>query len=208
MQGRRNPFVAREGLPWLALALLAMGLTLRYAGLVWVPIPAAILAWLLFVFRDPRRRIPAAPLGIVSPVDGVVTSVGLTDRSELGTEAHRVVIRIDSFGTYTARCPVEGKVMDFRGEGTNETVRKFASGLWVKTDEGDDVVLKFRGYRFGLPPRAFAGFGERIGQGQRCAYLRMTRFAEVQFPIHGRALVEEGQEVLAGADLLGKLPHP
>lgn len=200
--------MAREGIPWLLLTALAAGLTGRYVGLLWLPLPAALFVWLILIFRDPRRRIPAAPLGIVSPVDGVVTSVGLTAESELGTEAHRVVIRVDSFGTYTARCPAEGKVMDFRGEGRNEIVRRFAAGLWVQTDEGDDVVLQFRGHRFGLPPRAFAGFGERIGQGQRCAYLRMTQYAEVQFPINGRVLVEEGQQVLAGADLLGKLPHP
>jgi len=187
---------------------LAAGLTARYVGLEWLPLPVALFIWLFLVFRDPNRPIPAAPLGIVSPVDGVVTTVGLTDSGELGTEAHRVVIRVDSLGTYSARCPTEGKVMDFRGEGRNEIVRRFATGLWVQTDEGDDVVLQFRGHRLGLPPRAFAGFGERIGQGQRCAYLRMTRYAEVQFPINGRVLVEEGQQVLAGADLLGKLPHP
>ena len=96
--------------------------------------------------------------------------------------------------------------MDFRGDSEKEAVRKLSSGLWVQTDEGDDVVLQFKGHRFGLAPLAFLRFGERIGQGQRCAYLRLTRSAEVQFPIHGRVLVEPGQRVVAGCDVLGKLP--
>ncbi len=97
--------------------------------------------------------------------------------------------------------------MDFRGAGDQESVHRLSNGLWVRTDEGDDVVLQFQGYRFGLAPMAFLRFGERVGQGQRCAYLRLTRYAEVQFPINSRIQVEVGQRVVAGCDVLGKLPH-
>ena len=206
MQGQRNPFVAREGIVLLLLVALAGGITWHYLGLAYALIPALVFAWLFLIFRDPRRSVAAVPLGIVSPVDGTVTDVELTDSSLLGGEAHRVVIRVDSLGTYTARCPVEGKIMDFRGNGNSESVRRFSSGLWVQTDEGEDVVLQFNGHRLGLPPVAFMRYGERVGQGQRCAYLRLTRQAEIQFPINGRVLVEPGQRITAGADLLGKLP--
>lgn len=207
MKGPRNPFVAREGIAWLILALASVALVWHFFQF-FAAIPLLIFAWLFLIFRDPVRRIPASPLGVVSPVDGTVVHVSLTDKSVLGGEAHKVVIAVDSFGTYTARCPVEGKVMDFRGEGNGEQVRRFSNGLWVRTDEGDDVVLQFQGHRFGLAPRAFMGYGERVGQGQRCAYLRLTRLAEVQFPINGRVMVEPGQTVTAGTDVLGKLPPP
>jgi phosphatidylserine decarboxylase len=206
MKGKRNPFVAREGLPWLILVVAIFGFMLEYAAPVYLIIPVVVFIWLFAIFRDPRRSIPAIPLGLVSPVDGTVIEVGLTDNSVLGGEAHRIVIEIDSLGTYTARCPVEGKIMDFRGDGELESVRKLSGGLWIQTDEGDDVVLQFKLHRFGLAPLAFLRFGERIGQGQRCAYLRLTKVAELQFPIHGRMLVEPGQRVLAGCDVLGKLP--
>jgi phosphatidylserine decarboxylase len=81
-------------------------------------------------------------------------------------------------------------------------------GLWIQTDEGDDVLLRFHGHRFGLVPRAFSRYGERVGQGQRCAYLRLTRFAEVYLPINSRVRVISGQRVIAGTDILGTLPHP
>lgn len=97
--------------------------------------------------------------------------------------------------------------MDFRGELLRDKVPAEANGLWLRTDENDDVVLQFHGYRFGLAPQAFLGYGERVGQGQRCAYLRLARFAEVQLPINGRVLVTVGQQVVAGSDLLAKLPH-
>ena len=80
--------------------------------------------------------------------------------------------------------------------------------LWIRTDEGEDVVLQFSGHRFGLAPRTFYQFGERVGQGQRFAYLRVTRFAELHLSITSQVLVSPGQSVVAGIDLLGKLPHP
>jgi phosphatidylserine decarboxylase len=70
------------------------------------------------------------------------------------------------------------------------------------------VVLQFDGYRLGLAPRSFVRFGERVGQGQRCAYLRLVRYAEVHLPIRSKVLVEPGQLLLAGSDLIGKVPHP
>lgn len=208
MKGRRNPFVAREGIPLLLAALLATGITWELVSVTWALLPGVIFLWLILVFRDPRRRIPAIPLGVVSPVDGVVTEVGVTDKSVLNGEANRIVIAVDSLGTYTARCPVEGKIMDFHTDPGNGSLNIDTSGLWVRTDENDDVVLQFHGHRFGLAPRAILRYGERVGQGQRCAYLRFTRYAEVQFPINGRPLVAAGDRVVAGTGTLAKLlPH-
>jgi phosphatidylserine decarboxylase len=208
LKGRRNPFVAREGIPFLLGALIAIIATWQLAGWIYSIVPALMLAWFVLIFRDPRRVIPAVPLGVVSPVDGTVVEVSLTDKGALNGDAHKIFIRVNSLGTYTSRCPVEGKIMDFRGAIADSAEAGAMSGLWVRTDEGDDVVLQFHGHRFGLAPLAFLGYGERVGQGQRCAYLRLTRLAEVQLPINGRLLVKEGQQVSAGVDVLAKLPHP
>jgi phosphatidylserine decarboxylase len=208
LKGRRNPFVAREGIPFLVGALITIIVTWQFAGWAWSTVSGLVFVWLILVFRDPRRDIPAVPLGVVSPVDGTVVEVSLTDKGALNGDAHKVFIRVNSLGTYTARCPVEGKIMDFRGAISDSAEAGAKSGLWVRTDEGDDVVLQFHGHRFGLAPLAFLGYGERVGQGQRCAYLRLARLAEVQLPINGRLLVKEGQQVSAGVDVLAKLPHP
>lgn len=197
MHGRRNPFVAQEGLPFLAVALAMVVLLIRYYEPWIAVVPAAAFFLLFFLFRDPHRVVPSVALGVVSPVDGEVVETGRIDKGDIGVEVLRVIIRIDSLGSYTARCPAEGKIMDL---GKN--------ALWVQTDEGDDVVLKFHGYRFGLPPKSFARMGERLGQGQRCAYLRLARLAEVQWPVTGNIQVECGQKVTAGADVIGSVPNP
>jgi phosphatidylserine decarboxylase len=190
--------------------LLAAGLGTWFAsyyfGAVAGVAPAALFVLFYMVFRDPRRIIPAVPLGVVSPVDGRVSAVDLVDRGVLQGEAHRIFIEIDALGTYTARCPVEGNIKDLNTLASDTVVDYRTNALWVQTDEGDNVVLQFRGYRFGLGPASFVRYGERLGQGQRCAYLRLTSVAEVHLPIESKVLVEPGQRVTAGLDLIGKLP--
>ena len=207
MEGRRNPFVAREGIPFLIIAAGAFFAALHFFNIGLAAAAAALFFVLFLVFRDPHRVIPASPLGVVSPVDGRVVSIDLADRGVLHGEAHRVTIRIDSLGTYTARSPVEGQIKDLRSVATERVGEYRTNALWVQTDEGDDVVVEFRGYRLGLPPKSFIGFGQRVGQGQRCAYLRLTRFAELHLPIETKILVKTGQVLVAGQDLIGKLTH-
>lgn len=205
MEGRRNPFVAREGIPFLLVTGAVFVGAVRYMEWV-IALPAGLLfvaLWLLF--RDPRRSIPAAPTGVVSPVDGTVVAVDKVHAGVAQGEAHRIRIDIDSFGTYTARSPVEGKILDLRSLAEDSNTDYETNALWVQTDEGDDVVLQFFGYRLGLAPRAIVRFGERVGQGKRCAFLRLARSAEVHLPITSTVLVSPGDNVVAGTDLIGKL---
>ena len=97
--------------------------------------------------------------------------------------------------------------MDLRSVAEDQAVDYETNALWVRTDEDDDVVLQFMDYRLGLAPRAIVQFGERVGQGKRCAFLRLTRYAEVHLPISTSVLVEPGQTVVAGSDLIAKLLH-
>ena len=103
MQGRRNPFIAREGIPFVILAAILLGLAIRYLDVTYAVVAAAILVVTFLVFRDPPRMIPASPLGVVSPVDGTIAAVDLVDRGVLQGKAHRVRVRIDSFGTWCVR---------------------------------------------------------------------------------------------------------
>lgn len=190
------------------LLVVAVGIVLiRYANPWWAVLPAILLVFMYLLFRDPLRTGPSVALGVISPADGEVVSVEQTNRCVVQGEAHLVRIRVDALGTYTARSPVEGKVMNLHSRAEGIGPECPANALWVQTDEGDSVVLQFSGYRFGIAPRSFIRFGERIGQGHRCAYMRLTKFADVYMPINGKVVVEPGQRVVAGTDLIGTVPR-
>ncbi len=207
LQGRRNPYVAREGIPFILAALGLAWLSWWYLPAAFVAIPLAATLVLYLVFRDPLRSIPSAALGVVSPVDGVVTEIEALESGAPQGAAHRIAIAVDALGTYTARSPAEGTVCDL-GRAEPDAAERFAKKcLWTRTDEGDDVVMAFRGYRLGLPPKAFVRYGERLGQGERCAYLRLVRFVDVYLPIDGKVAVEVGDRVVGGSELIGSVPH-
>ena len=65
MKGKRNPFVAREGITWLLLVAIGAGVVWQYASPGYLLIPSVLFVYLFMVFRDPRRDIPAVPLGLV-----------------------------------------------------------------------------------------------------------------------------------------------
>lgn len=207
MVGRRNPFVAREGIPFLLASLILIWAAWRYLPDAWMALPIALTVVLFLVFRDPVRSIPPSALGVVSPVDGKVVEVETVEGGTLLGKAHRIVIEVDALGTYTARSPVEGTVRNLSSAAGGRPVDYATNALWIRTDEGDDVVMGFRGHRFGLPPRALIRYGERLGQGQRCAYLRLVRFVELHVPFEGKVRAEAGQAVVAGSDLVGSVPH-
>jgi phosphatidylserine decarboxylase len=208
VSGSSNPFVAKEGIPFLALALVLVALALRYADPFVAVVPLIGFIFLVLLFRDPHRDVPPVALGIVSPVDGEVVVVDSTKQCVVQGEAYRIRIRINAFGTYTARSPVEGRVMDLRSKADGVSAECPANALWVETDEGNSVVLQFHEYRLGFAPQAFVGLGERLGQGQRCANVRLAQFAEVYLPIDGKVKVDVGQVVRAGETLIGAVPHP
>ncbi len=191
--------------------LLAAALTiylLRYHAVWLALIPAIGFVLLYLLFRDPRREVPSVALGIVSPVDGEVVEVQSTDRCVVQGEAYRIRIRINPLGTYTARSPIEGRVMDLQSRADDIGPECPSNALWVETDEGDSVVLMLLEFRLGLAPLSFVGLGERLGQGDRCAYIRLARFAELYVPARGRVYVKPGQIVTAGTDLIGAVPQP
>lgn len=191
----------------LLMAVLAV-LLMRYSSPWYALLPTILFALMFLLFRDPHREVPSVALGLVSPVDGEVVLVEKTDQCVVQGEAYRIRIRINSLGTYTARSPMEGRVMNLHSsiEGVGPDCP--ANALWVRNDEGDNIVMQFHGYRLGLAPRSFVRIGERVGQGHRCAYLRLAQFADVFMPIAGKVLVESGQPVSAGADVIGMVPRP
>lgn len=208
LEGRRNPLVAAEGIPFLVVAAVCCFAVYRWMEPGWLLPALALTGGLAVVFRDPRRSIPAVPLGVVSPVDGRVLDTGRIEGGRFEGAGLRVLIRIDVVGAYTARSPVEGKVMDLAADGDGDPVDYPANALWMQTDEHDDVVLHFRGYRLGLPPKSLVRYGERVGQGARCAYLRLARLAEVHLPEGSRLLVSPGDRVIGGRDVIARLPNP
>lgn len=205
------PIVARQGWP-LILGAVLLALVLHWAlGVLWA-VPAWLLAaGLVYLFRDPDRRIPPAPLAVVSPADGRVTGVATCRDPYLEREAVRIALRMHPWGVYTTRSPVEGKIMKIwfpagAGESGTQDHGGTRYAIWVQTDERDDVVLAVC-LAGPLRPRCYVHIGERIGQGQRCGIMGFGGDLSIYVPAGSRIEVKAGDRVRAGSDILATLVH-
>lgn len=207
MNTKRHSTIAAEGVPLMLLTALATVAAFHWLGWAYSLVAMLLLIWQYFLFRDPVRRIPAEPAAILSPCDGRIVSIDLTDEGVLIREAMRISIAVDHMGAYTIRSPVEGWIFDPRDNVKAGSKRSGTNGLWVRTDADDDVVTVFRGPPLLGVPVSFVRYGERVGQGQRCGNLRLARRALVLAPNDVRVLVKVGDRVEAGTTTLARFRY-
>ncbi len=212
--GRFRPYVAREG--WLLIAATVVsGFAASFYFGLWVALPLWCFCLLLgYLFRDPARVIPPVPLAVVSPADGTVVAVGQVYDHYLERDALRVFIHMSRLGSYVTRAPIEGKIIQHwyesitqrRERNEGDTVLEHYA-VWLQSDENDDVVLAVGVGKRALKPVFYHHSGERIGQGERCGLVRFGGYIEVLLPLNSRVEVAEGDQVMAGADILAMLVH-
>lgn len=206
MVAHRTSIIAGEGWPYLIALGVAGALVYRYVGPLWA-IPIVLTTLLLFfLFRDPGRDVPPEPLAVIAPVDGTVIEVRPCHDGLVPGEWLRVAIKTNHMGAYTVRGPIEGSVQSIGCMIERPDDAGLLNGMWLRSEEAHDVVLMFpRRYRL-FGPKAFVRYGERVGQGQRFAYLRLAPRAEVYLPIASSARVASGDTVRAGETILADLP--
>jgi phosphatidylserine decarboxylase len=188
----------------LLAAILAAVVVLNFSGLQ-TSLPFWGLSLLILViFRDPERDIPSQPMAVVSPADGRVSSVTTTRDPYLDRDSIRVTLQMNPYGVFTTRSPVEGKVL--QPPHTPKDAR-MPHGVWLQTDEGDDVVMVMMRGRLHTAPRCYIRIGERIGQGKRCGFVHLGGQVDVYLPERSRLAVDVGDWVRSGSDIIATLVH-
>ena len=196
--------IAREGLAPLLVTTVAAVLVLHFAGLVASLAFWALVVLVLLVFRDPERDIPSIPMAVLSPADGRVTSVSATHDPFLQRPSILVSVQMNPYGVFTTRSPVEGKVREAPNPSGSAGQ---PHGVWLQTDEGDDVVMVMNRGRLRNEPRCYIRYGERVGQGKRCGFVHLGGKVDVYLPETCRPAVSVGDWVRSGSDVIANLIH-
>ena len=103
--------IDRAGAPFIGAAFL-VGLVFMFFGQAALAgVFAGLAGFFCFFFRDPKRNIPDAPNGVVSPADGWVVFLGV---SESGTAPDgnwlQVSIFLSPLDVHVNRVPVSGVI--------------------------------------------------------------------------------------------------
>ncbi len=203
--------ISREG-HRVVLLLVALSIALLIAFNIYAAIPVWLLIILVvFVYRDPDREIPSIPLAIISPVDGIVTSIAEDNDPYVDRTAIRISMRMNYLGTYAIRSPIEGKMQQkmlyYDGPGSKGGIKPnmMYASTWIKTDEGDDVVMMLQKDVKWKPLHCYILSGERVGQGRRCGYYRFGSMVHVFLPIDTRLKCKPGDRLKCGSDIIAIL---
>jgi phosphatidylserine decarboxylase len=185
--------------------------------LVWRPAGwAAVLVtlWIVYFFRDPWRVTPIREGLLVSPADGIVTSVTPSRLPlELGmgdAEVVRIGIFLSIFDVHVTRAPIGGRVAALRytkgrfvdASREEASLNNERMAIRVAPPEGPEIVyVQVAGM---IARRIVCDLreGQRIAAGQRMGIIRFGSRVDVYCPPPYVTMVVAGQRMVGGETIL------
>jgi len=207
-----HPWLAREGWPFVAIALIAALAVFALAGLWW-----SLPVWLAFFFvvqffRDPPREIPTQANAVLSPADGRIVKVEKAHDPYTMRDTLLISVFMNVFNVHSNRTPVDGTVerIDYQsGKFINADLDKAST-----ENERNAMVLRLDGERItvvqvaGLIARrilCYVKAGDRLTRGQRYGFIRFGSRVDVYLPLTARPKVAVGDVVAATSTILAEL---
>jgi len=209
-----HPLIAREGWPFIALALVVAIAVHAYAGWAWALFFWLVLVFMIQFFRDPPREVPADPAAVLSPADGRVVCVERARDPYLERDALKISVFMNVFNAHSNRSPVDGEVRNtwyFAGSFLNADLAKASlenerAVLWIKTAKDADITCV---QVAGLVARrilCYAKTGQTLARGERFGFIRFGSRVDLYLPLDAVPRAAVGDKVYATASVLAVLP--
>ncbi len=210
----KRPIITREGWPFLA-ALIVLSLFALWLHWAVALIPAGLLLFVAWFFRDPERPIPSEERSVVSPADGRVMFVREVEEPRfMGGKALMVSIFLSVFDVHINRSPIDGKVTYkeyVKGKflaAWDETVGEVNERSYVGIEGPKHPVLVSQ--VAGLLARrilTWPPIGGTLEKGERFGLIRFGSCTQIWLPLGSEVLVKPGDRVVGGQSVIGRLPE-
>ena len=169
--------------------------------------PLLLALFFLWFFRDPERQIPTEEGAIVSPGDGKVTDVSITQMN--GEPCTRISIFLNVFNVHVNRSPIAGVITDVKYKRG-----KFGNAMGsVSAEENEQNVVTVQGETGTLVFKQIAGLlarrivfykkiGDPVARGERVGLIKFGSRVDVIFPAGAAVNVKVGDHVAGGSSVL------
>ena len=210
------PKIHKEGYKFLAISIIATFIVLLISKFIGFVL-ALLTIWVYYFFRDPERISINNDDFLVSPADGLVTSIteqsGPIELQLENTSYTRISIFMNVFNCHVNRTPLSGKVMEINykpgkflnaslDKASEENERNYYKIKCKKTDE-EIIIVQIAG----LIARRIVCEVEQnqdLNQGDRIGMIRFGSRVDIYFK-NKKTLAEVGQNVVAGESLLASI---
>lgn len=206
--------MTREGfifpLPFFVLAAVSFLLfkhffIMKFAYLSGVFFLAALL--LILFFRDPDRKIPDGEKLVLSPADGRI----IREENESGSPSLSIFLSI--FNVHVTRSPVTGYIKSakfrkgkfrvaYKDKAKSENQR---NEIDIETESG---LVRFNQVAGAIARRTIfrPKAGQMVRAGDRVGIIRFGSRVDLFLPSGSTLEIKEGQRVVGGKTILGRLP--
>ena len=207
------PKIHKEGYKFLAISILITFIVLFFSKFLGI-ILMIITIWIYYFFRDPERYSIGNDNFLVSPADGLVTSI--SERSgpeELrleNTTYTKVSVFMNVFNCHVNRIPTSGKIEEIYykpgkflnaslDKASEENERNYFKIRTIKDDE-EIIIVQIAGL---IARRIVCEVeqGQELKQGDRIGMIRFGSRVDIYFK-NKKVLAKLGQNVVAGESLI------
>ena len=204
--------IHKEGYRFIAIfAAVTVALGFLWQPFFWIGLMLTI--WCALFFRDPERVVPVSDDLIVSPADGVISSIGHfvpPVELELGSEPRmRITVFMNVFNCHVNRAPVRGSVLVSR----HKAGKFLSADLDKASEENERHSIVIDGPHGPVGTVQIAGLvarrilcwseeGQALGQGERFGLIRFGSRVDVFLPEGASPRVALGQTMVAGETIL------
>ena len=206
------PKIHKEGYRFLAIAIAVTFVRLLISKVLGL-ITILLTVWVYYFFRDPDRVSIQDDNFLVSPADGLISSILEVDGpAELSLENKKftkVSIFMNVFNCHVNRTPVSATIEEILykpGKFLNASLDKSSEEnernyYRLKTKEGDEIIIV---QIAGLIARRIvceAAINQAVIQGDRIGMIRFGSRVDIYFN-NRKLLAKLGQNVVAGESLI------
>jgi phosphatidylserine decarboxylase len=195
------------GFGLLSVAAVLVWLT---GGWGWGVVPVLLAAFFLWFFRDPERVVPDGAGLIVSPADGLVTSVERVVTPS-GVRV-KLSVFLSVFDVHVNRSPLAGVIREIRyKKGLVLNAMNPASAdkneQNTVTVASDDCEVTFKQIAGLLARRIVFNkcVGDQVQRGERVGLIKFGSRVDVLLPGDAEVAVKKGDRVKGGASVLARL---
>ncbi len=208
-----HPIIAKEGWPFLAIALVISVLVTFWAG--WWSLPFWLVSlFVLQFFRDPAREGSTAANAVLSPADGRIVMIAQADDPYAERQALKISVFMNVFNVHSNRSPVDGKVRRieyFPGKFFNAALDKASlenerNAMVLETASGHTVTAVQVAGLIAKRILCYAKVGQVLARGERYGFIRFGSRVDVYLPLNARPRVAIGDKVSATTTVLAELP--
>ncbi len=207
------PKIHKEGYKFLAISIIITFLALLFSNFLGIVL-VIVTVWIYYFFRDPKRFSINDDNYLVSPADGLITSIseqkGPLELQLENISYTKISIFMNVFNCHVNRTPLSGLVQEINykpGKFLNASLDKASEEnernyFKIKCDKtGEEIIIV---QIAGLIARRIVCEVEqdqKLKQGERIGMIRFGSRVDIYFK-NKKTLAKVGQNVVAGESLI------